>query len=423
MDVKIIKRHPIGNPARKWTQKDFIISTFNGICKDIEKGLTLLKEARFNLVETGWISIERVDDTIPAAERVGIDLLLQDWRYFGGFQNSIRNEIVDGEIEKCVARCKASTRILGYYVWDEPYHLPDMEIAAKQTDVMENLDEDRLPFSVALPSYNEFYQYGNDAYDDYLKKYVDIINPPVFSLDYYPFHSYKPNDESQLDECPLLKDLFLLRKHSLEKNAPMWFYYQGKGNPDYEPISYEKMAMQAYLALLHGAKALQHYSANNAIFDDDTGKKLPAYEDTKRFNSLVEPWGNTLMALTSTGIFHDDAVLANDARKSDYTEDFATGKLFEGKLPPRISVGELVDGEGNQYVLILNRDYLINRPFSLPLKDAANVYEISNADGKQVLIEKDARQITLDLAPAQCVFLRIQPASETPYLIEYELEK
>ena len=423
MDEKIIKRYPLGNPTRKWRQDNFIISTFNGIAKNIVKGFQILKEAHFNLAEMGWVPIERVDDTIPAAERVGIDILLQDWRYFGGFQDSVNNEIVDGEIEKCITRCKASNRVLGYYVWDEPYHLPDLQRAASQTDIMEGLDEERLPFSVALPSYNEFYQYGNDMYDEYLKNYVEIINPPVFSLDYYPFYFYKPNDEKQLDECPLLKDLFLLRKHSLEKHTPMWFYYQGKGNPDYEPITYEKMAVQAYLALLHGAKALQHFSAINAIFDDETAEKLPAFEDTKRFNGEVVPWGNTLMALTSTGIFHDQAVLASDPKKANYTEDFATSALFDGTLPARISVGELTDGEGNRYVLILNRDYLERRAFSLPLKNASHVYEVSKKDGGQVLIERGATALTGDLAPGECVFLRLQDASQKPYLIRYELEK
>ncbi|MBQ8427743.1 MAG: hypothetical protein IJX18_00650 [Clostridia bacterium] len=419
MDVRIIKRRPIGNPTRKWKQKDFILSTFSGIAKDTEKGLALLKDAGFTLVEMGWAKKERIDGAIPAAEKVGIDLLVQDWRYFGGFQDSIRNEIVGGKIEKCIEKCQ-SPRVLGYYVWDEPYMPADLEIAAKQTDIMESLDENRLPFSVAIPSYNGAYQYGNDLFDDYLERYVNLVNPPVFSLDYYPFHNFKPNDESQLDECPLFKDLFLLRKHSLEKQAPMWFYYQGMDNPEYAYISYEKMAMQAYLALLHGAKGLQHYSAIKAAIDDD-GNALPSLPYVKKLNTSIAPWGNTLMALTSTGIFHDDSVLTSDNKKANYTEDFSTSLLFEGKLPHRISVGELVDSENNRYALILNRDYLTTRTLSLSLKNAANVYEIGNKDGKQVLVEQDCKRLKLDLAPAECVFLRLQPADATPYLIEYEL--
>ncbi|MBQ9118389.1 MAG: hypothetical protein IJY11_04225 [Clostridia bacterium] len=421
MEVKIIKRKPIGNPTRKWRQENFILSTFSGIAKDTEKGLSYLKEANFNLVEMGWVDPKLVDEAILAAEKVGVDLLVQDWRYFGGFQDSIRNEIVDGEIEKCIAKCQ-TPRVLGYYVWDEPYMPADLEIAAVQTDIMEKLDEKRMPFSVAIPSYNGAYQYGNDLFDDYLKRYVDKVNPPVFSLDYYPFHTFKPNDESQLDECPLFKDLFLLRKHSLEKEAPMWFYYQGMDNPEYAYISYEKMAMQAYLALLHGAKALQHYRAINAVIDKN-GNKLPAFDDVKKLNGLVAPWGDTLMALTSTGVFHDDAVLANDPKRANYTEDFAGSALFDGRLPHRISIGELQDGEGNRYALLLNRDYLSAKSIRLPLKNAANVYEINNNDGKQVLIKKDCTEIQLELAPAQCVFLRLQPAAEKPYLIEYELTK
>ena len=420
MDVKIIKRYPIGNPTRKWKQKDFIISTFSGFANDMEKGLQYLKEAHFNLVEMAWIDVKRVDATYPAAEKVGIDILLQDWRYFGGFQDSIRHEIVEGQIEKCIAQSKACPRVLGYYVWDEPYMPADLDIAAEQTDIMEKLDEDRLPFSVAIPSYNGAYQYGNDLYDDYFDRYITKINPPVFSLDHYPFHFYKHNEEGQLDDCPVIKDLYLLRKHGLAKDAPIWYYYQGMDYYEFEKITYEQMAMGAYLALLHGAKGMQHYTALGTMIDFD-GNLMPAYEPVKRLNECFLAWGNTLMALTSTGIFHDDTVLASDAKRANYLEDFSSSKLFDGKLDKRISVGELTDSEGNKYALLLNRDYRVNRPCVLPLKEAANVYEISPVDGKQVLIEEGAKEIKLDLAPAQCLFLRLQPASETPYLIEYEL--
>ena len=36
METKIIHRHPLGNPKRKWKQDNFIISTFRASEKNIE---------------------------------------------------------------------------------------------------------------------------------------------------------------------------------------------------------------------------------------------------------------------------------------------------------------------------------------------------------------------------------------------------
>jgi hypothetical protein len=213
-----------------------------------------------------------------------------------------------------------------------------------------------------------------------------------------------------------------MRKHGLAHNAPLWYYYQGMDNPEFAYISPEKMAMGAYLALLYGAKAMQHYAAIATMIDKQANK-LSSYEDVKRLNQRFIAWGNTLMALTSTGVFHDDKVLANDPKKACYTEDFSQSVLFDGTLPHRISIGEFVDPEGNRYALILNRDYLASTSFALSLKKTMRVYEVSTKDGTQVLLHDSVNVLEGNLAPGECMLIRLQPASEDPYLIDYKLEK
>ena len=62
MEKKIIKRHPLGNPARPWKQDKFIFSAFNGVTDENQKiGFLNAQEAGFNMLEFGWASSAEMD--------------------------------------------------------------------------------------------------------------------------------------------------------------------------------------------------------------------------------------------------------------------------------------------------------------------------------------------------------------------------
>ena len=422
METRVLSRLPIGNPRRAWRQDRFILSTFRGVTGDIRTGFNTLKDAHFNLLEFGWVPSDKTDDAIAIAEEVGVDVLVQDWRHFGGFQESHSREIDPEDIQAYVRRCQKYHHIYGYYVWDEPYFPEDIEKAAAQTDVMARLDPERMPFTVAIPSYNKAYTYGNGQFDEYLERFVNRIDPPVMSLDYYPF-AFHPNDETQLDGSGLYKDLYLMRKWSLKKQLPLWFYYQGTEALGPCSLTTRQIDMQAHTALLYGAKALQHYTVVGSVIRED-GTPGDFFQHQKKLNTRIENWGRTLMALTSTGVYHSAEVLANDPDfRTSYCDDFAESALFAGELPRRISLGEFTDPYGNRYAMVVNRDYLAPQTVSLPLSAPMRVYEVSDQDGYQSLFTENAASLDISLSPGGARLFRMQDPGQEPYLIDYRLEK
>lgn len=195
MKTKLLKRFPIGNPRRTWRQDSFVISTFSfhGAHGNIRLALENLKAADFNLVEFGWLPEEFCDMSIDIAEEVGVDVMVQNWKYFGGFQDTRETDIDAAALREYIEKLKKYRHVYGYYVWDEPYKPDDTVKAAYQTNVIAEMDPERCPFSVAIPSYNDTYRYENGLFDGYLERYVNEIDPPVMSLDFYPFAMH-PNE-------------------------------------------------------------------------------------------------------------------------------------------------------------------------------------------------------------------------------------
>lgn len=427
MKVKIIYREPLGNPGRKYRQDRFMISTFRALTKDLRKGLELCKDLGLDMVEFGWVSPEDSYRCVTACEEVGIDGIIQNWDVFGGFQTTKGERKVDVEkIKEYIEYTKKYKHVAGYYVWDEPYVDDKINAAAKLVNVFEELDPDRMSFTVAIPSYNDKWTWENGLFEEYLYKYTDTINPVVLSLDYYPFSYRKPERPKQLDDSNIFLDLALMRKICLEKKIPMWFYFQTQDDVmtySYESFSPEKVRTQVYLALLHGTVGLQHYNIYNGAITENA-EKGPLYFFTKDINHRCHQIGKTLMALTSVGVFHSPEVLEGKKEFEAFRQPISeSAVLAEQELPMRCSVGEFVDSEGNRYLMIQNRDYHERRSFSLKLNKKYRIYEVSQEDGKQFVKSNSTQTLNVKPMQGEAVLVRLQDTDEEKFLIDYVLKK
>ena len=434
MKTKIIYHEPIGNPNRTYRQDRFIVSAcistamgFEEEVSDIRGCVWNLKEAGFNLAEFIWANPEMTEKCVLACEEFGIDGIFQNWNAFGGFQARKGNMHINvPEMQRFIEFSKKYRHFYGYYVWDEPLSEAAVNATAEQVNMIEQMDSERLPFTVAIPSYNATHTWENGLYEQYLIEYARKVKPPVMSLDYYPFSATRPEPMNQLDDKELHLDLALTRKMGLEIGAPMWFYIQTLDSPMgevYYRFTPERMSMQAYLALLHGAKAVQYYSpVDGAIYRD--GRKGPLFFQTKKLNHRLKQWGKTLMALTSEHVFHSPEVLKDNMSFEKYRKSLSDSAIFaDEELPYRCSVGELTDGEGNRYIIVLNRDYLNKRTFRLNLKKEFRVYEVSGEDGMQSVRNRSTKRLNLQLEAGDAIFLRIQDTEEEICALEYMLNR
>ena len=393
---------------------------------DIRECVRQLPLVGCNLAEFIWADPAQTERCMQYCEEFGIDGVFQNWDAFGGFQ--ARKGVMDlnrETFERFTAHSREFGRFYGYYVWDEPFGEKTVKAAAKQLNEIEKLDPKRLPFVVAIPSYNPTATWDNGGFETYLNGFAETIDPPVLSLDYYPFSAKRPDPPDQLDEKKLFLDIALLRKLSLEKQIPMWFYVQALDSPQnevYVKFPPEKLSVQVYNVLLHGGKGVQYYcTVDGTIYRD--GRIGPLYFPMKALNHRLAAWGRTLMALQSAGVYHSPEVLAKTDAFEKYREHTAdSAVLADEPLPFRCSVGELSDSEGNRYLMVLNRDYETARTFTLRFQRPSRVYAVSGETGLQKVIRRRASSLRVSLSPGDAVFLRVQDAEEEPFAVEYMMK-
>lgn len=423
MDHKIFARHPLGNPHRHWRQDNFILSTFSARGSNMRKVIKNCVDAGFTMLELGWATHEQAFEAVQLCEEYGIDLLFQDFTLHGGMQEFISRE---GELQSMVPLANTLApwkRTVGVYIWDEPFRPDQLAEARRQADLYEQAAPGKLPFTVAIPSYNTEYTWQNGLFTKYLYDYAKKIDPPVLSLDYYPFGLPGYNDAEQLDTSLLWCDLGLLRKVAQAYRMPLWFYYQAVNLHKYHRFTFPMVRSQMYAGAMYGAKALQEFTAVDAVITEE-GDRGPIFEETKRIHAEFRALGNTLMALQSVGVYHSAELLAGSPYLTGLADELTGHDILPQTLPRRCSVGELADAYGHRYFLFLNRDVDVPLDVELPLKKPVRLYTVSRETGEQIFLGDSITSLTLHLAAGDGVLYRMDEVTDAePYTLEYRIEK
>ncbi len=423
MTHRIISRFPLGNPHRPWRQDNFVLSTFQGQSVNMRDAIENCKEAGFSMVELGWASHEQAEDALRLCEELDLDLLFQDFSRFGGMQKyHMERTGSEKEIREITDHVRPYKRTVGYYIWDEPYVEDQLHESRRLIDLFQKEDPSRLPFTVAIPSYNDKYTWENGEFAAYLERYCTIIDPPVLSLDYYPIGLRWYTDEKQLDDSFMWLDLGLMRKLGRKYDLPLWFYYHGQNLYKYHRFTFPMVRMNMYAAALYGAKGLQQFTTGGSVLDGVGGKGI-FFEEQKRIHREFRMLGNTLMALDNKTVLHSDDLLPGCEHMKGLADRMEDSLMLCGELPARVSVGEFEDTCSNRYMLILNRDYETDRTVTLALKEPSRIYEVSRVTGRQDVICESTETIKVSLAKGDAVLYRVQKASAAPFTVEYRLEK
>ncbi len=443
----VYKRKPLGNKRFIWKQKEFALSTFNCIGKDMGLAIKNCKDAGFNLLELGWANHNDAWKAVDICEKYGIDLIFQDLSIFGGMMHLHDNRPVDDDnIRKMVEKLKVKKYTVGFYVWDEPHSDWLFKEARRQSDILNENAPDALLFSVFPPSYNSGPTWDNGRYYAAFEQYIKEVSPPVLSIDCYPIGDYGRHypglvytDEKQLDDSPMWLDLTVARNLAREYELPFWFYYQACKVFNTEKITFPMIRMMMYSGALYGAKGLQNYTVTGicGVSDDEkqvypeketvivfTGEKGEFFEEQKKINQEFKMLGNTLMALSNRAVYHSSDLKIfgkYDEIYKRFADTISESKILAKKLPQRTSIGEFYDDYGNEYLLILNRDFDKNLEAEIPLSGKFNLYEVSKVDGKQHLAGKNTEKINVSLSRGDAILLRIQPSGDEMYSIEYTL--
>ena len=100
MEKKMLARYPLGNPRRLWQQDTFTLSTFNpdrisfrveqpDAAEIMRRSVKTCADAGFNLLELGWALPVESDAAVRRCEELGIRVIYQNLKRYGGMNKRI----------------------------------------------------------------------------------------------------------------------------------------------------------------------------------------------------------------------------------------------------------------------------------------------------------------------------------------------
>ena len=440
---KIYKFQLIGNKKRSYRQSKFIFSTFNLTGNSrvemepamVDKAVQKMKKLGLNLIETAHSAMNTAMYALEACEREGMDVIWQNYYLFGGFHDMFRRPTTEEEVRDIVEKTKHYKHLKGYYIWDEPWEEADIRACAEQTDWFDKYAPGKHAFSVMNPHFDSrYHNWKNGRYPWYVGHFLDTVQPPVASFDYYPFgtENITEHDGDQLDRSQLWKDIGVVRRAALERDLPLWYYFGTLRTDPFPTYHFSMTRLQVNYALMYGAKGLQSYGlAGSLVSPDKLDEKRRVlesdYEEGCFFDDMRSLIGNTLnlgktfIALHSEHVYHGKEVLPDDDYFNEhFREEIRNDDLTDlEELPFRCSIGRLSDDWGNQYMAILNRDYLRTQVFTIPLNGTKRIFEVSKADGKHYCVNNSTDCLHITLEPGDMAFYRVQDAEEEAFEVEY----
>ena len=440
---KIYKFHPIGNKKRSYRQSKFIFSTFNLTGNSrvemepamVDKAVQKMKKLGLNLIETAHSSMNTAMYALEVCEREGMDVIWQNYYLFGGFHDMFRRPTTEEEVRDIVEKTKHYKHLKGYYIWDEPWEEADIRACAEQTDWFDKYAPGKHAFSVMNPHFDSrYHNWKNGRYPWYVGHFLDTVQPPVASFDYYPFgtENITEHDGDQLDRSQLWKDIGVVRRAALERDLPLWYYFGTLRTDPFPTYHFSMTRLQVNYALMYGAKGLQSYGlAGSLVSPDKLDEKRRVlesdYEEGCFFDDMRSLIGNTLnlgktfIALHSEHVYHGKEVLPDDDYFNEhFREEIRNDDLTDlEELPFRCSIGRLSDDWGNQYMTVLNRDYLRTQVFTIPLNGTKRIFEVSKADGKHYCVNTSTDCLHVTLEPGDMAFYRVQDTADEAFDVEY----
>ncbi|MGH7787518.1 MAG: hypothetical protein ACRERC_11665 [Candidatus Binatia bacterium] len=282
---------------------------------------------------------------LATAARHGLRLWVADHRYGPG---AIENPLWQELIADAVADYGSAPALGGYFIVDEP-PATQFEAVAAVTAALRAADPDRLAYVNLLPSYIPPEALGAASYEDYLERFVEIVQPTLLSYDNYPFGKEK-------DRSSFFTNLETVRAVALRHGLPFMLIVLAMPHGPYRDPTEAELAWQVFHALAYGARGISYFAYWTPPSDEDwqnrnglleDGRPTLHYFQAARLNQIVRALGAELTGFRSLAVA--DAL-------GEVAAPLPIGPLEAIDGGP-VTAGLFGDGTGRIAVLLVNRDY------------------------------------------------------------------
>jgi hypothetical protein len=302
----------------------------------------------------------------------------------------------------------------GYVVRDEP-NAAAFPALAERVRALRATRPGRLPMINLLGDYTQLRPADLAArdYDDYVRRFIDVVDPDILSMDYYPY--FLPVGD---DRDGLCRALDAMRRHSLASARPFWNFINCMPYGPHTDPTEGQLMWQVYTSLAYGSKGIGYFCyftpvspefpKGGAIVTRDNVRTRHWYQ-ARRINEQVQNLGPTLMQLTARAVYRLYPI--------DDPKRFLRGTGIKNIVhapvdpPPDYLIGVFEHSDGRRAVMLNNYRFAYTAwptvEFDVP---EASVREVDKWTGAETPVRDDSPemeglQVSLDAGEGRLFLL------------------
>jgi len=310
---------------------------------------------------------------------------------------SMTDEAIDERIRTTVEKSAGHESVIGYYLIDEP-GAKLFPALAKAVAAVKKHAPGKIAYINLFPRYastdtveNPNSQLQTRSFTEYLERYVQEVKPQFISYDNYMVE-YSDDMQNPSAAAMYYADLLEIRGIALKYNLPFWNIVScNRIQSLTPPPSPARFAFQAYTTLAAGGRGIGwfiYYSREAHGFSyspiDDKGRRTVSWQYQQAINTHINTLGPIMNRLTSTGVYFTTPTPGLPELPGKLVSNVETTASPRGfiKKQPAFMVGEFVDREGNDYVMLVNLSLEHSAKFHMKtVKDYASIEKFSPIDG------------------------------------------
>jgi hypothetical protein len=278
----------------------------------------------------------------------------------------------------------------GYVVADEPGAGAFPELR-NEVDALRRARPGKLAFINLYPTYAPAEALGTRTYEEYLARFVQVVQPDVLSMDHYP--RFRPDADGREG---YRANVAAMRAAALASNLSHWNFFNAMPFGPHSDPTEAQLRWQIYTSLAHGARGVMYFCYHTppgdefpkggAILTRD-GRRTRHYDEARRINAVLKNLGPVLMKLTSTGVYR----LTPKSDAADVLKGTPLKDITGDALSRDLLVGTFAHTDGRRAVLLNNYAFAYSAwPTVAFATDLAQVTEVDPSTGKELPVRDDS---------------------------------
>lgn len=328
--------------------------THSSVPFNTEQSVAKAVEAGFNLLDIWACGGQDLHNMLKWAAAYDVKLLFLDWNILSQFDKEDYSALTPE-----IAEYITAPMVYGNYLVDEP----SLNMFASVAEGVRNYESStgKTAFTNLFPGYASSGQLGCDSYDEYIRSYLDIVDPDMLVVDIYSLEA-RSTSKYLIENLSLICDILHEENYS---DTELGVFIQGLS---FAPgatrtPSADDLCWQTYVTLCFGTKMIAYFTylpvlgESSALIDID-GNTTAVWEGAKDVNADLAAFADVYAEYGSLGVFAYNCELQPWVELHDQI-DFSDVMTLEGKGSVLVGCFEK-ESDGSHAFILSNQKNLLS---------------------------------------------------------------